>query len=133
MMGNGVISCFGRIPLAAALDQHETWATLSVLQSLSSRKGRPPSSETLQMFGLSWDSGFSCKPVGGRGWPRLLLWGWSVLLEEIRSHTMEMRLHGSPSCSVDSDAGLASEANRSFCWVFAAFITEVFILKYTLC
>lgn len=70
---------------------------------------------------------------GGRGWPRLLLWGWSVLLEEIRSHTTEMRLHGSPSCSVDSDAGLASEANRSFCWVFAAFITEVFILEYTLC
>lgn len=55
------------------------------------------------------------------------------LLEEIRSHPVEARLHGLLSSSVDSDAGLASEANRSFCWVLTAFITVVFILKYTLC
>lgn len=40
-----------------------------------------------------------------------------LLLEATRSHPMEARLHGLLSFFLDPDAGLASEANRSFCWV----------------
>lgn len=56
-----------------------------------------------------------------------------LLLEATRSHLMEARLHGLLSFFWDPDAGLASEANRSFCWVLSAFLRVVFTQKYTLC
>lgn len=78
-------------------------------------------------------------------WALLQAWGFQahaasvgmvcpapLLLDKIGLHPREARLHGLLSFSVDSDAGLAAEANRSFCWVLTAFFTVVFTLKGTL-
>lgn len=51
------------------------------------------------------------------------------LLEEIRSHPRR-KIAWISSSSVDTDAGLVSDANRSFCWGLSSFYTQVyFVLK----
>lgn len=133
-----MIKCFRRIPLAAARRQmvgsvRDAGTTVGVAAApQSERKARLIDAANvwtlmgfwalLQARGLQ-DSTASAGMVCPA----------SLLLEETRSHPGEARLHGLLSFSVDSDAGLASEANRSFCWVLTAFLTVVFILKYTLC
>lgn len=105
------------------------WAPLSVLHLLPNWRGRAHSL-TLLMFGLSGNSGLSSR----LGDSRLIL--HYVLLPTFwrrKDLTLEARLHSLLLSSVDTDAGLASDANRSFCSILTASIAVAFMLKYTLC
>lgn len=68
--------------------------------------------------------------------PTLLLQGWlscSALPggDQVLHYGDETASFG--LISMDSDAGLALEVDRPFCWVLTALIVVVFTLKYTLC
>ena len=68
--------------------------------------------------------------------PTLLLQGWLPCSEfpggdQVLCYGDETARFG--LIPMDSDAGLALEANRPSCWVLTALIMVVFTLKYTLC